>query len=842
MAYRCSALPLAALAWLSIALAPAGAQRGHSAARVWNEALLAAIREDFARPTVHARNLYHLSLAAHEVVAAYDGGDGAQHLLLGRTLGAYASAFDGVPAPADRAAALHEAVSYASYRLLRYRFRNSPGRATTRARIDSLLAALGYDPAVDDLEYASGGPAALGNYVADQVIRYGLADGANDQGDYANLAYEPVNDPLVMDRPGNPDVADPDRWQPLSLTQFVDQAGNPIPGGQQDFLGPEWGGVVPFAMDPADATTYERDGYAYRVYHDPGPPPLISDDATRERYQSGFEMVARWSGLLDPADGVVWDVSPGARGRHVDPLPASADYYDVYDEYEGGDTTGGLRRNPATGKPYAPNLVPRGDYGRVLAEFWADGPDSETPPGHWFSILNYVMDQPGFTRRWRGQGPELDALAYDVRAYLTLGGAMHDAAVSTWGVKGRYDYPRPVSAIRYMAERGQRTDPDAPHYHPHGLALEEGYFELIEAGDPLAGPGGEYVGDVKLWGWLGPDAVDDPATDVAGVGWIRAKEWWPYQRPTFVSPPFAGYVSGHSTFSRAAAEVLTDVTGSAYFPGGLGTFTAPADAFLVFEEGPSETVELQWATYRDASDEVSLSRIFGGIHPPADDIPGRRIGIAVAADAVARANELFDARDPGVSASADVAVVTGEPGRERVTVTLDFDEAVDSASFAWALPPDLPAGALSVERAGWRDGLARRRFEVVLACAPLGGATYADVYLGLAGTDLAGNPLAVERTPGLFDLGEDATPVADDGDALAGAVPNPASGSFVLRDAREVRGDLRLFDAAGREVRRWPRRGGGPYSLAGVAPGVYALHLEGADGSTRRWRLAVTAP
>jgi len=35
-------------------------------------------------------------------------------------------------------------------------------------------------------------------------------------------------------------------------------------------------------------------------------------------------------------------------------------------------------------------MVELGDYGRILAEFWADGPDSETPPGHWFTILNYV--------------------------------------------------------------------------------------------------------------------------------------------------------------------------------------------------------------------------------------------------------------------------------------------------------------------------------------------------------------------------------------------------------------------------------------------------------------------
>ena len=73
--------------------------------------------------------------------------------------------------------------------------------------------------------------------------------------------------------------------------------------------------------------------------------------------------------------------------------------------------------------------------------------------------------------------------------------------------------------------------------------------------------------------------------------------------------------------SRAAAEVLTAFTGDAHFPGGMGTFLAPANEFLVFEEGPSVDVELQWATYRDASDECSLSRIYGGIHPYFDDVP-----------------------------------------------------------------------------------------------------------------------------------------------------------------------------------------------------------------------------
>ncbi len=54
------------------------------------------------------------------------------------------------------------------------------------------------------------------------------------------------------------------------------------------------------------------------------------------------------------------------------------------------------------------------------------------------------------------------------------------------------------------------------------------------------------------------------------------------------------------------------------------------------------TVTLQWATYRDAADQCSPSRIRGGIHPPADDIPGRHIGEQVGQDAFALASAYFD--------------------------------------------------------------------------------------------------------------------------------------------------------------------------------------------------------
>ncbi|MEL6591328.1 MAG: dockerin type I domain-containing protein, partial [Bacteroidota bacterium] len=232
------------------------------------------------------------------------------------------------------------------------------------------------------------------------------------------------------------------------------------------------------------------------------------------------------------------------------------------------------------------------------------------------------------------------------------GGTMHDAAISAWSVKGWYDYIRPVSALRYMALRGQSSNPSLPSYDPGGIQLEPGRIELVNAGDPLAGPGNVNVGKIKINGWRGPTYIVDPEEDYAGVGWILADEWWPYQRPSFVTPPFAGYVSGHSTYSRAAAEIMTYMTGDEYFPGGMGEFYCPKNEFLVFEQGPSVDVTLQWATYRDASDECSLSRIWGGIHPPADDIPGRKIGKAVGLRSFAYADSIFNADVPQLQIKA----------------------------------------------------------------------------------------------------------------------------------------------------------------------------------------------
>ncbi len=613
----------------------------HSVAREWNEVLLESIRGDFARPTIHARNLHHTSIAMYDAWAVYN--PNVETYFLGKDLHGYNCPYNPITLPEDIEAAREEAISYACYRLLRHRFLNSPSAAEAYAAFDELMDELGYDKTYNSTDYSNNVPAAMGNYIAANIINYGLQDGANEMLFYSNQYYAPINEPLVTDLPGNPDLNAPNRWQPLTLDVFIDQSGNPIPINTPEFLSPEWGNVNPFAMNEDDKTSFFRDGYEYQVYHDPGVPPYLdtlgNDPSTN--YKWGFALVSAWSSHLDPADGVMWDISPASIGN-IQSYPTDFnDYPNFYDFENGGDPSIGHAMNPATGQPYAPQMVPRADYARVLAEFWADGPDSETPPGHWFTIMNYVSDHPDLVKQYKGTGPILNDLEWDIKTYFTLSGAMHDAAISAWGIKGWYDYIRPISAIRYMGDLGQSTDPSLPSYHPGGFPLTPGFIELVETGDPLAGMNDENVGKIKLYAWKGPDYITNPDTDVAGVDWILAENWWPYQRPSFVTPNFAGYISGHSTYSAAAAEVLATITGDPFFPGGMGQFNADQNEFLVFEEGPSTDIILQWATYKDASDQTSLSRIWGGIHPPADDIPGRFIGQDIGAEAVMFAENYF---------------------------------------------------------------------------------------------------------------------------------------------------------------------------------------------------------
>ncbi|MDA9348429.1 T9SS type A sorting domain-containing protein [Polaribacter sp.] len=629
--------------FLILVMIPTTLNAQHSIAREWNEQLLEAIRKDFARPTVHARNLFHSSLLMYDAWAIFN--NTAQPIFLGATFGDYYTEYTPIAIPIDKNEASKEIMSYAVFRLLTHRFANSPNAMETLDSLETFFASLGYDKNNTSLNYSDGSYAALGNYMASKMIGFGFQDGANEENAYENEFYEPVNNPLALELYENNDAIDPNRWQPLAFDVFIDQSGNPFPLNTPEFLSPEWGEVTPFALQSADLEILNNDFDSF-VYNNPGAPDYIqesNENGIEDPYKWHFSLVISWSAQLDPSDNEIINISPNTIGNvAMSDFPSTFEEYKNFYNFEnGGDIGVGHQKNPITDEAYEDNFVKRADYARVLAEFWADGPDSETPPGHWFTILNYVSDHPLSKKTFGNSSRELQALEWDVKSYLTLSGAMHDVAINIWGVKGYYDYIRPVSAIRYMASKGQSSDMTLPNYDPHGLPLIEDLIAVISEGDALAGSNNQHLGKIKVKSWKGPDFINDPETDIAGVDWILGTRWWPYQRPSFVTPPFAGYLSGHSAFSRAASEVLTLITNDTFFPGGIGVFDVAQNDFLVFEQGPTESFSLQWATYRDASDQTSLSRIWGGIHPPIDDIRGRIIGDKIGKEAFNSASTFF---------------------------------------------------------------------------------------------------------------------------------------------------------------------------------------------------------
>ena len=681
-----------------------------SVAMKWNEVQLNCIRKDRARPTVQARNLFHASVLMYDCWAVYD--DDASPFFLGKTWGNFTCPFDGAMIPEDRQAAQEKAMSYAMYRYLFHRYNNAPQNNWNLFMIgycNDLMSELGYPTDVTSIDYSDGDPAKLGNYIAMRMQQFALQDGSSQQFNYAPLYYLPVNGDFAPQIPGNPQCYDANRWQQLALDVAFDQGGIPLPSGAQQALSHEWGNVIPFALTEEQKVVKQRDGFNWNVYLDPGHPPYI-DTLSQVEYQYdqdffrwGFVANIIWHSMHDTADGVTKDISPNSIGN-VDPalLPTTfEEYKEFYDIFDGGDSGPGYSVNPITGLPYEEQIVPRADYTRVLSEYWADGPQSETPPGHWFKIANQVTRHPMLLKKWEGQGEILSDLEWDVRMYFALGGGIHDAAIACWGTKGYYDYTRPIYAIRYMCSKGQCSDMSKSNYHPGGIPLVPGFIETVELGDPLAGANNQHVGKIKLYTFRGP--VE--ATGLDGVGWILGENWWTFQVKTFVTPPFAGYYSGHSTYSRTGAEVMKRITGSEYYPGGMGEFVAAQGTYLRASPGPSVETRLQWAKYTDASDQCSLSRIFGGLHPPQDDIPGRVVGQVVGPQSFNKADAIMEAGIPHiVSISADKTLINDSDVGSVVNITLEFTEDMDQSFIpTYTFTEDNPLTSLSLQGGTWTD-------------------------------------------------------------------------------------------------------------------------------------------
>jgi hypothetical protein len=222
------------------------------------------------------------------------------------------------------------------------------------------------------------------------------------------------------------------------------------------------------------------------------------------------------------------------------------------------------------------------DEQKLIAEYWADGPRSELPPGHW----NLFAQQVAHRDRKGESEHDLDQA---VKLFLPLTNAIFDAGCCAWDNKRAFDSVRPITAIRFL----------------------------------FAGQ------TIRAWGGPG-----------RGTQTIPGEEWLPYQPTTFPTPPFAEYSSGHSNFSAAGAEILRLFTGSDRFGGSV---TFPAGSSLV-EPGlvPASELTLRWETFSDAAAQAGISRLYGGIHFEQGDLEARATGRLVARGCWAKALTYFD--------------------------------------------------------------------------------------------------------------------------------------------------------------------------------------------------------
>jgi len=139
---------------------------------------------------------------------------------------------------------------------------------------------------------------------------------------------------------------------------------------------------------------------------------------------------------------------------------------------------------------------------KLIVEYWADGPDSELPPGHWGLFAQFVSQRDGHS------------IDQDAKMFFALHSASFDAGIVAWHFKRQFDGVRPITAIRY---------------------LKQG--KMVRA---FGGPG--------------------RPTEV-----IPGEKWMPYNPGSNLTPAFPGFISGHATFSAASAEVLRQFTGSDHF-------------------------------------------------------------------------------------------------------------------------------------------------------------------------------------------------------------------------------------------------------------------------------------
>jgi hypothetical protein len=236
---------------------------------------------------------------------------------------------------------------------------------------------------------------------------------------------------------------------------------------------------------------------------------------------------------------------------------------------------------------------------KAIVEFMRDGPRSTGQSGHWLRFAQAVSVRDNYN------------VDKDIKLFFAVAIAAFDAFIAAWESKRYYDSSRPWTLVRY------------------------------------------YYKDQNVEGWAGPGK---------GVVEMPAEDWHPYSPYNFITPPFPGYVSGHSTVSAASAKILELYTGSDNYgvveKRRAGQLTeadfackdiqirlgqSPADAKLTCD------VALELPTFTATADMAGISRVMGGYHIQADNVAGLELGRKVAIYIFPKIQSYFD----GTAVKAD---------------------------------------------------------------------------------------------------------------------------------------------------------------------------------------------
>ncbi len=229
---------------------------------------------------------------------------------------------------------------------------------------------------------------------------------------------------------------------------------------------------------------------------------------------------------------------------------------------------------------------------KAIVEFMRDGPRSTGQSGHWLKFAQAVSVRDRY---------DVDK---DVKMFFAVGVTAFDAFIAAWEAKRFYDSARPWTLIRY------------------------------------------YYKDQMVRGWSGAGK---------GVALVKAENWHPYSPPSFITPPFPGYVSGHSAVSAASAKALELYTNSDYFGGSdtrhPGELTEPGVSCEIKQSSDGKpgaamqgdgTIVLKMPTFSAAAEMAGLSRVMGGYHIQADNHAGLDLGRKVSVHIYPKIKSYFD--------------------------------------------------------------------------------------------------------------------------------------------------------------------------------------------------------